>query len=544
MKALTTVALMVVAFVLLSAPEALAGQPPPPTTQYVDIDVVVVIYKKFYYNETSRVDLSAADVQDLKDSTEEARAFIWQASNLKCNINVLEYLEIDRALYVDQIYRAGNGKYMLYHWSIDGEHSVETDLIDAGYVDGDTTLVISLWSWDSGAGGVRYAGECYPGTKTNPTHPHLLGDSAHVTIPVTVTASGFSKGGVILHETMHALDSKLGFSGYPDAMTSPDNPSSAGFLVDGGAMWNYLDLDGVLWSEWDGMYDWLATTQTVTDTDEDGVPDDADVPLDEVSFGSDKRKADKDNDGFTDLEEAVDAGFWGSSLPRTADTDGDGTADGSDAEPLIDCTSNIAKNTGVTVDGSIGGGEYTLITSFDGGGSDCSVDVYAAWTDGALYFAADVTDDNMWKQQFWGDFFKVCIDADNDGWWLSGDENYRIMLAPTWTSGESWFRIDNMNAGGSWTSGLATTDTNAAVVHSGTDWVAEIEIAASDLLGVTFSASTQLRIAFQINDRDTIGSGVDRDIYDIFTGATVHNSSWVVNGLESVLYCVDFTLVN
>ncbi len=288
MKALTTVALMVVAIVLL-APEALAGQPPTPTMQYVDIDTVVLIYSKFYYTETIRMDFSAAEIQACKDAAEAAQLLMWRGSHFEANLNILEFVEPDRALYENQVFRHGNGSYMLYHWSLDGEHSVESDLIDAGYADGDITITVSLWAWNTGANGARYAGECYPGTKTNPAYPHLLGDSAHVTIPVTSGQHTQNLWGIIMHETSHAIDSKLKYSGYPDAMISPDRPNQFDRWMDGGTSFLYENLDAVLWSEWSGMYSWLATVQTVDDTDEDGVPDNANVPLNEVSFGSDKR---------------------------------------------------------------------------------------------------------------------------------------------------------------------------------------------------------------------------------------------------------------
>ena len=62
-------------------------------------------------------------------------------------------------------------------------------------------------------------------------------------------------------------------------------------------------------------------------------------------------------------------------------------------------------------------------------------------------------------------------------------------------------------------------------------------LADADLLGVTFSASTDLRMGFQVNDKD---SGVNRILFDMLTGET----GTVGLSLESGLYCVDVTLVN
>ncbi len=531
MKPLISVLASVFVLILAGRPEAGA------TTQYVDIDTVVVIYSRFYYTEDIRLDLSAADVQGLKDGTEEAVEWIWVHSNLKCHINVLEYLEPDRALYLDQIVRSGSGKYMFYHWSIDGETSLETDLFDAGYVDGDATIVVSLWAFNRDAGPIKWGGETYPATKENPTHPHLLGDSAHCTIPVKSIVNAYTRTGVIEHEVMHALDSKLKQSGYPDAMISPDRPGDWPGIMDNSGVFSHGNMNSVLPAEWLAIYSYLATTQTVLDTDEDGVPDDADVPLDELSFGSDKRKPDKDGDGLTDLEEA-NVAYWGSSLPRTADTDGDGIEDGSDAEPLIDATTDIAKSTGITVDGIVGGGEYTFITNYNGTDSDHSVDVYAAWTDGSLYFAADVRDNDLNPGSTWADAFKICIDANNDGWWIGdGDENYEIWVCPEDVQGEAVLLVWNYNSSNQRQT-LMTTDTIAASTSSGTDWTIEVEIADAELLGVTFSESTQLRIGFLLNDSDEV-----RDGFDIFTGAENLGQGFP-SGNEAYLYCLDFTLVN
>ncbi len=154
-----------------------------------------------------------------------------------------------------------------------------------------------------------------------------------------------------------------------------------------------------------------------------------------------------------------------------------------------------------------------------------------------------MTDDCLYAAGWAGDKFKICLDAQNDGWFAKGEENCRITVSPTWMSGESSFRFDNYDYGpGANQYDYATTDSNAVVVYSGSSWVAEMEIAESDLFGVTFSASTQLRMNFQINDRDT--PITDRSIFDIFTGAAIYNPSALLNGLEPVLYCVDFTLVN
>ena len=133
------------------------------------------------------------------------------------------------------------------------------------------------------------------------------------------------------------------------------------------------------------------------------------------------------------------------------------------------------------------------------------------------------------------------IDVDNQGWWLNGDENYRIWVAPTTTSGEGYILFHNFYNSGSPSPELMTTDANASVTHSGANWLAEVEIPESDLLGVTFSANTRLRIGLQVNDSD---SAPHRDIYSLLTGEAKFGTAPLLYGVDTHLYCVDFTLVN
>ncbi len=185
MKHLTTAALLVVAFVLL-APEALAGQPPPPTMSYVEIDTVVMFYKDFYYSETIQQQLSAGDITDLTGQVNDVIEFVWQASHCKAYINVIEWLEIDRQYGLEQMGNPWAGKYWMSYWSSDGSTSVQTALYDAGYADGDVTLVMMLWALktnpsDPAIAGV-YGGECY--MVGNDWMGGLLGDSACITFPL------------------------------------------------------------------------------------------------------------------------------------------------------------------------------------------------------------------------------------------------------------------------------------------------------------------------------------------------------------------------
>ena len=392
MTHLTTAALMVVAIVLLAGP-ALAGQPPPPSMSYVEIDTVVMFYKDFYYSETIQLQLTASDISELTTAVNDTVEYVWRASNLKAHLNVIEWIEIDRQFGLDQFREVSPDAYMMYHWDLDGATSVQTDLYDAGYSDGDVTLVIQMWVIKPNASdpkiAAKYGAECF--VIGNTFEGGLLGDAAYITLPIP--NGDTDRFGTLQHEVSHHLDHLFWKSGYDDEMVSVDGAAAYPGIMDGYLMMQYGNINDATPANWLNIHDFWVTTQTVLDKDEDGVPTDADVPIDEASFGSDYKKSDKDGDGFTDLQELCKAGFWASSDPNDSDTDGDGTGDGSDAEPLINYTSDIAKNTGVTVDGTIGGGEYTYAFNYNGTDSNMSIDVYAAWTDGALYIAADVTDD-------------------------------------------------------------------------------------------------------------------------------------------------------
>ena len=396
--------------------------------QCVGIDTLVVIYTHYYFNESVRADLDAADIATLQSEVEKSKRFLWRASNLKCLMET-DYLIVDRTLTTEQLWEftPGGGDYWLPFWSKDGgASSVEQDIYAAGIEDGDYSVILVLYAFEGCAeAGAAIGGGAY-GVEIG-----CMGDAGYIGIPL---AWGLNCEGVISHEYCHVLDSIFEHSGNPGGNNPhhTDQPASFPALIDCHRHFMFLIhnlLDPSAWLLLDPAW---ATVRTETDGDEDGVPDSGNLPITEASLGTRGDDPDTDDDDLGDLEEMT-ATYYRESDPLVRDSDGDGIPDGWDQFPLVAFNYLVAQAT-PSVDGEIEPGEYAWIRRC-WQGADISGIVYTRWSDGVLYVAAEVNDDVIRvyypDSQPWGnDNFEIRIDAEHDGWESHGDQNYRFFVLP------------------------------------------------------------------------------------------------------------------
>jgi hypothetical protein len=205
------------------------------------------------------------------------------------------------------------------------------------------------------------------------------------------------------HEWGHQLDAYFDKSGMPDWwLNHPDG------TVHQGRYGEHWDCNAFLCRRVDRM-NWLrlrfGQLRLVDDRDGDGLADDdPTLPLDEKRFGSDPAKPDTDDDGLTDLQEAV-AGTFTSSDPTSGDTDGDGLADASDPYPQF-AVNPVISRSGLANTTEIG----TVEDSW------CSATVKFAWEPDRVRFVIELH--RAVKQVF------TPVDFNNDGWFVGHDQVY------------------------------------------------------------------------------------------------------------------------
>lgn len=408
----------------------------PGMTQYAEIDTLVVFYPHYrrdYREGHVQVDWPEADMRRLRAEAAEAVEFFWRASNLKCLLNI-DYMVVDRTLTPAQLWDWGdNGRYWLTYWSIDGGTSVERDLRAARVSNGQYSVVVVLYAFESSEGAsAAVAGGAY-GVDIG-----FLGDTAYIAIPVR---QDLNRDGVIIHEYLHALDSIYTASGNPgdNNMGHADRPALFNYPADGGRHFSFLLCNVLEPQSWLQLDPRWARVATAADGDGDGVPDSGDLPITEQTLGSSAAKRDTDDDGLDDLAELT-AVFYRPLDPRAGDTDGDGMMDGEDPYPLYWCSDRIGMGQ-PGIDGLIGAEEYTLVARLPvQPNPDIEVSVYSAWSDGALCVAADITDNRVqtpYQEPFWHfcDNFEINIDSLCTGWFSGRPRNYRFYVVPTGSQG-------------------------------------------------------------------------------------------------------------
>jgi len=501
MKAFAITLLIVVGIVLPAPSQAAA------TTTYVDLDTVFIIYRNFYYSDTLKWELTDDEVAVVTGEIEKAVEFIWRASNLKCHVNVLETLLIERQLTRDMLveYGAGTGSYMLKYWCLDGQTSVESDLYDAGYSDNDLTIVMALWALAESNSDPRLKARL-AGQEWGPDTPNaLLGNCVYISIPLN---QGLDRYSVIAHEAQHGIKQLLRLSGYPDDMTNPDASKKYTGLRDTGEHFGYNNFNEVPVAHWNAIHDFWATDVTATDADSDGVPDSGNLPITEATLGSSTSSSDTDRDGLSDFDE-LQASYHTIADPTDPDTDDDGLDDGPDTFPVYNYDDTITKGgSPISVDAKIKKNEkYSFIANCNGALAEHSYDVYMAWRDDVLWIAADVRDDVYGYSPRGShviDGVELRIDGDGDGFRYNGENNYRIFIHPQDNEDEDGARIqlDRWAEDGTWYE-MDVKDVEAAWTTTANGYIVEMSITEDAFEdNIQFNAAVTLRMQVDSCDRD------------------------------------------
>lgn len=494
------------------------------TVQYVEIDTLVVVYRHYYRDGSVRMDLSMADIQILKEEVVKSKKFIWRSSNLKCLMNTqADWLIIDRTLTPAQLQDVdGSGNYWLEYWSKDGATSVKQDMYDAGVVDGQYSVVIVFYAFENSEGAkAAYGGAAY-GVNVD-YQGGFLGNTAYIAIPL---AWGLEQESTITHEYLHALDSIYEASGNPSGndMWHADNVESFPYLADSFVHRSFIICNVLDPESWLRLNRRWARLSTVQDHDGDGVPDNGDLPITEETLGSLPTDEDSDDDGLSDLDEMT-ATYHSESNPLLPDSDGDGLLDGQDTFPLYSYNDQIAPGE-PQVNGSIEEAEYIeMASTYARGQSDIAATIYTAWSEGILYLAADVIDDNVetpYEDPFWDfdDNLEINIDSRQNGWTHGDGRDYRFYVVPKGSRGEPHVSGDYFSPDSNeWRELDVSAITAKYAIRSG-GYTIEMAIPAdamnaenTRLPDVNVGAGSSLRLTFWVRDYDAYGDWPKLNIF-------------------------------
>lgn len=314
----------------------------------------------------------------------------------------LEIIQIDRAYTSSEV--AGG-----FH-----SESVTQDLIDLGY---------DPATFDKGLVVVRYSPLGGYGANLGGTGIIM---NKQVGYSHYVTATPF----VLVHEVNHAVDALYNLSDYGayrfnHGIWNLEFPEMNGYdgTINGGIIRD-VPTSVIL-----GLKPSFGSLYAVTDSDHDGIGEDANLPVNEFMAGFDPLKSDADQDGLNDLEE-MQRGLWHSTNPINEDTDGDIVTQGGDSidrNPLVPINAYIKKATPV-IDGQINPSEnWTLIGQNFNYANGLLLSYYnqdnnaytntkqwAAWDDDAFYYAIEFTNATSYLR----------FDLAGNGWWKGFDNQF------------------------------------------------------------------------------------------------------------------------
>lgn len=315
----------------------------------------------------------------------------------------------------------------------------------------------------------------------------------------TPAGEGSGNDWLMTHEFHHQLDAMFQESNHPEYPFNHFSP-----LEYSGPFGEHYDGNAYILREW-GATDWFllrwGDTLVVSDSDEDGIPDDDPrLPSDEMRLGSDPESPDSDGDGLHDMEEVLLSNWvtsgvgedWGGPvhLPglTNPDADGDGIPDGKDPYPLYDIDPAIPRVSPV-IDGNIDAEEWPSFYHLED--TRGQGEFALAWDDHFLYGAARIRPPGP---------FHLQIDAAADGW-FSGRDNLVFRFTPnndeeTPTVETSVFVCDEqpdrypyMN-----TDLISADSVRAANRFTGEEWVLEYALPRMPRLGLTLEPGREIGI--------------------------------------------------
>jgi len=398
------------------------------TTQFARLPVLVVVYTPITYRDAQTPpanlpsELTAQDLAAIRQHMAQVRQFYWRNSGASLDLQI-SYAYLHRPMTADDD-----------HVEPVFEKDFQEAAAQLGRKPEDFTGVIFLYGWDEYADPAKrstlYRGQGFGGLTYGVDAPWRYKSIPHSWIHFHHNAN---ITWTVTHEYHHQLDSLFDASGHPEyPFNHPDPHEPIGVFGE------HFDVNAFILRSWPrpewGSLKW-GSLVVAPDADNDGLPDRADVPIDERSFGSSPHLADTDHDGLSDLREmmatsgiyvGLDEEQMGPIIrpaPRNPDADGDGIPDGRDPYPLYPANPNRPKAT-PRIDGVLSPGEWPAFAS--GHRGELSVSTYMAWDDGHLYFAARASRPVT---------LHLDVDAANNGW-FAGSDNYRISVEPPASSGD------------------------------------------------------------------------------------------------------------
>lgn len=391
-------------------------------TQFMRLPVLVVIYTPISYRDAKTpplslpAELSEADLAQIRCYMADVRDFYWRNS-FGCLDLAFDYALLRRPMSakddeVEPVF----------------ERDFEEAVAFLGKKTEDYTGVIFLYGWDEYADPSKrpslYRGQGFGGLTYGTDAPWRYKSTPHSWIHFHRAAN---ITWTTVHEYHHQLDALFHASGRPEYPFNHPDPNEPV-----GVFGEHYDVNAFILRTWPrhkwGTLQWGRLVIT-RDTDGDGLPDRADVPVDEASFGSDPYSADTDGDGLNDLAEmAATSGVYQGldeeclgpvvkPNPRRADSDGDGIPDGKDPYPLYQADPNRPRRT-PQIDGRLSAGEWPVFAM--GRRRELQARTFAAWDSDNLYFAVEASRPAV---------LRLDIDAANNGW-FAGSDNYRITVTP------------------------------------------------------------------------------------------------------------------
>jgi hypothetical protein len=182
------------AALLLAAAPAQAGE-------YLRLKVLVVVYADTFAHLARPEEVANA----WREADEAAESF-WRASGSRLGL-ALDRLQIDRHLSRDQFEERTRDQYWLPQTAVDGERSVEGDLVARGYQDAYDVVVV-FYAWENAPGQLSRFGAAASGVTS------LLGRAAYIGIPMAWKPEQLNR--YFEHEFLHVLASIFEATGYTD----------------------------------------------------------------------------------------------------------------------------------------------------------------------------------------------------------------------------------------------------------------------------------------------------------------------------------------
>lgn len=183
-----------IALSLAPAASARAGE-------YLRLKVLVVVYADTFAHLARPEEVANA----WREADEAAESF-WTASGRRLGL-AMDRLQIDRHLYRDQFEERTRDHYWLPQTTVDGEHSVEDDLVARGYQDAYDVVVV-FYAWENAPGQLNRFGAAASGVNS------LLGRAAYVGIPMAWKPDQLNR--YFEHEFLHVLASIFEATGTTD----------------------------------------------------------------------------------------------------------------------------------------------------------------------------------------------------------------------------------------------------------------------------------------------------------------------------------------